>query len=64
MQLKKIKVGARYQTRQGEGVVVSAGGTFPPRVLVDIQRPFPLGRRNVSPRDVLYEVGAETKERT
>lgn len=56
MQIKNIKVGTWYETPLGAGPCVRAGGTFPPSVQINIRKPFPMGVRNVTPRDVKWEV--------
>lgn len=56
MQIKKIKVGNWYETKVGVGKCTASGGTFPPSVMIDITHPFPRGRVNVTPKDVLREV--------
>jgi hypothetical protein len=60
MQLKAIKRGKWYRTRQGAGECVSAGGTRPPSVQIHIVAPFPRGKVTMSPRDVLEEIDPVT----
>jgi hypothetical protein len=63
MQIKQIKVGTWYETRQGIGVVLNVEGRRPPSVEMRIDRPFPRGRMYVSPRDILHEVDPPRQSR-
>ena len=56
MTLKKIKKDHWYETTHGIGQAEQVGGTFPPSVMVRIVAPFPVGLRNLTPREVLREV--------
>lgn len=56
MKITEIKKGKWYQTKFGIGVALSVGGTRPPSVMVNIVSPIPLGRRNMSPREVTKEI--------
>lgn len=60
MKITSIKKGKWYRTTHGNGRCVSVGGNFPPSVMVDITSPFPRGRVNLKPRDVLEEIEAPT----
>lgn len=57
MQLKDIKRGHWYETKQGTGEAVTVGGTRPPSVRMRITHPIPRGEVMVSPRDVIREAG-------
>lgn len=56
MKITQIKVGKWYETKQGTGVVLAVGGTYPPSVQFSIVRPFPRGKVFLSPRDVIREL--------
>lgn len=56
MQIKKIKVGEWYRTRQGVGRCLQVGGCFPVAVKLDIRYPFARGEVWVVPRDVTARV--------
>lgn len=56
MTLKSIQRDKWYETKYGIGLCESVGGTRPVSCSFIIKHPVPLGRRNVSPRDVIREV--------
>lgn len=53
MNLKQIKEGDWYETKQGIGKAIRVGGTHPPSVRVKIVLPFPRGEVMLAPRDVI-----------
>lgn len=56
MQIKQIKPGCWYQTKQGIGLCLAAGGTRPPSVKFNIVKPLPRGTVYLAPREVQYEI--------
>ena len=60
MNKTQIKEGRTYETKVGIGVCLKAGGTFPWTAVIDIKHPFPRGKCNVQPRDVLREIPTPT----
>lgn len=60
MNKSQIKEGRTYETKAGTGVCLKAGGCHPWAAVIDIKTPFPRGKCNVFPRDVLREVEAPT----
>lgn len=51
----KIKAGQWYETAQGIGKCVKAGGCHPWAALVVIMSPIPRGERWLSPREFIRE---------
>lgn len=60
MNKTQIKEGRTYETKVGVGVCLKAGGTFPWTAVIDIKQPFPRGKCNVTPRDVIREIETPT----
>lgn len=56
MQVKQIKVGKMYETKQGTGICKRISTVTDTKVMIDIFFPFPRGTVWLSPRDITNEV--------